>query len=265
MKRRGSFLNSEVPKMTSAASMDYTMNTASAPTGTYRASKRNIIGSRARRGRKLTPRQKQEVRTLINRRAELKYFHSVLAPAISTSAFAITGVPFDIPQSAGASTDTTRIGDSITWCGTLEMNFNMVNSNAQNYNYERIIIFQWHDASSAAPVPTVAHVLLNGPSGAADILSSYNHDYRHQYTILFDNVYSTAGLTTSAANTPTTSATNLPVQRIRISLTKLAKKNVQYIAGSGQANNRLFIISGSGDVVNGPVISWDTKVFFRDS
>lgn len=219
-----------------------------------------------RNQRKLNKRQQKQVKSIIRRGQELKYFVFPQTPIGVTSGGSLTGIPFDIPQSAGASTDTSRIGDSIMWCGSIDFRLQITNGlgvTSDQYNNVRVVIFQWHDTSTATPFPIVSNIFINGPSGSPDVYSQYNHDYRHEYKILFDRTFTTVS-GNSAANT--TQPPNLTINRnYKISLKK-ARKNVQYVGGSGQGSNRLFIfyISDSA-LATHPSIIYTTKVFFRDS
>lgn len=249
-------------------SMDYSMSGAVAPTGTARTSgKRRMIGTRGK-GKALSKRQKADVKRILALQQELKYFPFNFVPTTLTNAFVIDGTMFDVPQSATVGQlDTKRIGDSIMWCGTMEVNLQIVNglgATGDTFNNCRVIILQWHDTSTATPFPVVTQVLLNGPSTVPDIYSTYNHDYRHQYTILFDETYLTVG--PNGPNNPPQSNVATGIHKIRINLTKLARKNAQFVAGGGQGSNRFFMIYGSdSQLATHPNMTFASKVFFRDS
>jgi len=252
----------------SSSSMDISTNSANAPTGTRRTAMRS--GIRKPKGRKLTARQKADVKRLIHINQELKYFPFLFASTGISSTMTIDGTMFDVPQATTTSPDTRRIGDSLMWCGTMEVNLLVVNglgATGDTYNNVRVVIFQWHDVSQATPVPLASSILLNGPINTTtpDVLSVYNHDNRHQYTILYDNTFSTVGSGQSASQ-PLTAATSAGVHRIRINLNKLARKNVQYVGGGGQGSNRFFMLYGSDSVLaTHPFLVFSSKVFFRDS
>jgi hypothetical protein len=225
---------------------------------------------KVQRGRKLNPRQKKEVKSLIRVQQELKYFvSSALNQALVTNAANVIGTNFDIPQSAGASSDTTRIGDQIEWCGNMEFRFSILHrlvAAGPNVSHSRVLIFQWHDTSQATPFPVAAQIFLNGPTGGIDPWSNYNHDYRHQYRIMYDTQVLTTVATAAvppAAICNDNTGTRVITKHISM---KKASKKVSYVAGGLQASNRFFIYYVS-DAAAGfePLITYSTKVFFRDS
>jgi hypothetical protein len=235
-----------------------------------------MVGPRGKRrgGAKLSVRQKKSVIRLMNVGRELKYFVTNRGVTNITTTCTLDGTSFDIPQSAGASTDTSRIGDSITWCGTMEMNLQVTNgqgATSPNYCNARFILMQWHDVTTATPQPLAngSQVLLAGPSGTQDIYSLYNHDFRHQYTILYDNTFKLTGVGINGivfTNVPVTDDTTSGVHKIRVDLNKMAAKNVQYVGGGGQGRNRIFLITVSdSNAAAPPTYIFSTKVFFRDA
>lgn len=208
--------------------------------------------------RKLNPRQKREVKKLIDVGTELYYQVGTLNNQSITTVGSIIGTPFDIAQGI---TDSDRTGDSIHWCGTMEFRIRITNglgSTGDVYNNVRCIIFQYHPNTT----PTIGTVLLTGASGVIDFLSPYSHDNRQTYKILFDKVFTTVGNNSSASNPY---ADNVTLYRsYKISL-KRATKKVQYVAGTTVGTNRFFIILLSdSSLVTHPTVSYTTKVFYRD-
>lgn len=215
---------------------------------------RNSRTSKTMNGRKLTPKQKKQVKTLIKNRQELKYLqYSDANRSVSTTAF-ITGSNFDVAQ---GSTDQERDGDRFQWCGTMDFRISLVAGDT--YNLLRCIIFQWHPDY----VPVVTDLLIVGPSGNQDVWSQYNHDKRQQYTILFDKTYKLVGNGTAGTFPGTDSS--VQYRRHLISF-KRAQKNAQRIGGSLVGTNRCYMcfVSDSAAPVH-PVINWSSKVFYRDS
>jgi len=205
-------------------------------------------------GRKLGPRQKKQVKTLIRNIQELKYLqYSDANRSISSTAF-ITGSNFDIGQGV---TDQERDGDRYQWCGTMDFRISMVAGDT--YNLLRCIVFQWHPDY----VPVVTDLLIVGPSGSQDVWSQYHHDKRQQYTILFDKTYKLVGNGTSGTFPGTDSS--VQYRRHLISF-KRATKRTQRIGGSLVGTNRMYMcfISDSAAPTH-PVINWSSKVFYRDS
>lgn len=227
---------------------------------TYRHSMR----SKTMYGRKLNPKQKKEVKTIIARRQELKYFHYVqAATAVSTTAD-VSGSPFDIVQ---GDQDQERDGDRLQWCGTLEFNLQVVSGQTAGtsdlYNNVRVMLFQWHPTSTSAPSPVASDVLSQGPSGNPDIYSVYNHDTRQNYKILFDRVYRVTLNTNGTIADNSNSTTG--IRRLRISMKK-ARKDVQYVGNGLQGTNRIFLLTVSDSALaTHPTLAFASKIFFRDS
>lgn len=215
-------------------------------------------GRYSKRSRKLNVKQKVQVKRIINRSRELKYFpYSILGVSLTTTP-AITGVPFDISQGDG---DNNRDGDQYDLAGSISLKFQLLAGDTTNL--VRMFVFQWKALSYATPVPVIGDVLLNGPSGSPDIWSQYNHDTRFSYTILWDRTYSLVGNGTSGTF-PGTTSTQI-YRTVRISLRR-ARKKVQLRGGGGQGTNRLFIVymSDSGAATH-PQLSYTTKTFYYDS
>jgi len=214
------------------------------------------------RGRKLSKREKAEVKKLISVRQELKYWQVNASAASMPAPGSWVILPISaVPQ---GDTDLERDGDRLMWCGTMEFNYIMYSSltTGSDVNFNgRVLIAQWHPNSN----PTVSNFLLNGPSANPDVYATYSHDYRQQYTILYDNHEVCIGNGQAAAapsERPTTG-----IIRVKIPTTKWAKQ-AQYAAGSTNGTNQLYIIYGSDTAVAGanrPFIAYSIKIFFRDS
>ena len=214
-----------------------------------------------RRGRKpaLTRTQRMEIQRMVHRNIELKYFafNSGLGSAIG-STMNISPAPFLVPQ---GTTDSSRIGDELTWV-SMKIRFEIVNSlgvASDTYNNFRVCIFQWHPNST----PAATDVFIAGPSGSPDVWSTYGHDRRHEFTIVYDEVFKTVG-NAQAATTPNTSALTTGVQDRSISL-RFAKKKCSFV-GAGVTASNLFYIALVSDstAVPHPTISYQLKTFYRD-
>lgn len=211
------------------------------------------------RGKGLTKKQQAQVRRLVQRNIELKYFafNSGAGSAIS-STFNISPAPFLVTQ---GTTDSQRIGDELTWV-SMTLRFEILNSfgaGADAYNNFRFVIFQWHPNST----PVAADVFIAGPSGLPDVWSTYGHDRRHEFTIIYDEAFKTVG-NGQAATSPYTSLTTTGVQNRQISL-KFAKKKCSFV-GAGTTATNLFYVALVSDsaVVPHPTISYQLKTFYRD-
>lgn len=231
------------------------------PAGPLRM-KRKATTAGFRSGPKLSKRQKNEVKTLISRRSELKFkIQNQSSTAISSTA-SIAAI-FVVGQ--GIS-DQQRIGDSLNWCGTLELNLQVVNglgATGDNYSNVRVILFQWHP-STTDYVPVTSDILLAGPSTNPDIHSVYNHDNRQLYTIIHDKVYRTMG-NVNTTNSVVTTLTSTGVMQIRIPTKRLQKK-AQFTGGANTGTNQIFMIQVSDSALaTHPTTTWAGKVFYRDS
>jgi len=210
------------------------------------------------KGKRLNKRQKKEVKRLIGIRQELKFQNYNQAPASITTTYTVTGAPYDIAQGI---TDSQRVGDSILWCGKIDLTIEVVNglgATADAYNNLRFILFQWHPATT----PTAASLLLSGPSSTQDVYSNYNHDNRQMYKVLLDKVFVTSGGGVSA--TVPWGAGSVKYRRFHVSTKKLTK-HVQYTAGGSTATNRLYVMFASDSALaTHPTMLYSSKVFYRD-
>lgn len=225
-----------------------------------------------RRGRKLTKTQARQVKTIISRKQELKFrFETQNAAVVSNS-----GAVSPLILVGQGVTDTQRVGDSLTLCGKLDLKYawQIAPNSNKSYALVRFIIFQFHPSTDnvTPSYPSANQILLPGPSGAVDVYSWYAHDYRQDYTILYDKtmeligpgVYDADG---SGSNEmwPVTCCSFKHVST-RISLKK-ARKNQQFQAGTLSGTNCLykFQISSVPSADNPPTIISNAKMYFRDS
>lgn len=241
--------------------MSQAMDWASSSAGVRKPAIRRLPRMTMRGGRRkaLTRTQRTEVQRIVRSNIELKYFgfNSGVASAIG-STFNISPAPFLVPQ---GTTDSNRIGDELTWV-SMKLRFEILNSfgvGSDPYNNFRICIFQWHPNST----PTASDVFIPGPTGASDIYSTYGHDRRHEFTIVYDECFKTVG-NGQAATTPYTSMSTTGVQNRDISL-RFAKKKASFV-GAGLTATNLFYMALVSDssVVNHPTITYQIKTFYRD-
>lgn len=214
-----------------------------------------------KRGRKLTRFQKHQAVQSFIRMSELKFCTATQAASQITATGALAQT-LTIPQGV---TDSDRAGDRIMWCGTIEVNLQVVNGQGATgdaYNNVRFILFQWHPNSTTSP-PTIAQILLPGPGGAQDIYSCYNHDHRSEYTILFDEVFLTVGNGNTATNPPQCNVST-GVRRIRIS-TRGMTKQAQFTAGATTGTNMIYLFQVSDSALaTHPTTAYEMKAFYRD-
>lgn len=208
----------------------------------------------------LNPIQKKQVKRLAERKEELKYFLTNQALADISNAGTILDLTL-VPQ---GQTDTTRVGDQLTLCGTLELRGTLqsqVNTVTSQRSLCRTIIFQWKSNT----VPVVADILLVGPSGATDVYSHYNHDQRQMYTVLHDSIHKLVG------NGAAGLAWNPDVHKIlyiKVPLYgKKGAKTLQYAGATTAGTNHVYslFISTEPGGAGCPDMFYQSKVFFRDA
>lgn len=222
--------------------------------------------------RMLTDREKQQVKRMIGDNLELKYVNSYLTEAASTSGGVITGCT-DVPQGDG---DSDRSGDRIKICGTMEIRGSVradvaTGAVSQTVAYIRTILFQWHPTSDstfgAASKPTLASILLNGPSGAPDVYSFYAHDSRQNYSILYDETFKPQGIAYGATPTISGNTDNSHYFSRKVPLAKKVRAQLQYSAASSViATNHIYMmtLSNLASQAQNPRIVWSVKIFYRD-
>lgn len=236
------------------------MDWASSSAGVRKPPMRRTFRMSKRGGRRtaLTRVQRAEVQRLVQRNIELKFFAYNAGGAAITSTFNVSNVMFAVPQGI---TDSTRVGDELTWVSSkLRLEFqNSQGPGADNFNNLRFVIFQWHPNST----PTAGDVFLNGPSGSPDLLSTYSHDRRHEFTVVYDESFKTVG-NGQAATSPYTSTSTTGIQHRDISF-RFAKKKCSFV-GAGTTSTNMFyvaVVSDSG-VVPHPTLLYQIKTFYRD-
>lgn len=222
--------------------------------------------------RQLTQREKVQVKRMIGENIELKFVNAFLTSAASTTTPIITGCT-DVAQGDG---DSDRTGDRTKLVGTLELRARMqanvdTGDVGQTIAYIRMILFQFHPTSDSQnvspPRPTAANILLNGPSGAPDILSFYNHDRRQDYAILYDEVHKLTGIAVGGAGAVSSNSGMCQYISRKIPLAKKVRAQMQYQAASQVvATNHIYMMTMSNlasDLQN-PTLIWSVKTFFRD-
>lgn len=207
--------------------------------------------ARAPRGRKLNKREKNEVKRLISVRQELKYHVS------QTSALAVgtAGQIFQISDIPQGDTDITRDGDRLM-LKKFFVRGSILYSDATNIF--RLIFFQWKPATT----PTIASILLNGPSVAPDVWSSYAHDQRQMYNILWDKTWHLEG-NAAAATSPLTPTSQ---KLFKVTIARRFAKQLQYTAGTTAGTNQIWYLALSDSAAVGhPGITMSVKFHFTDS
>lgn len=207
--------------------------------------------TRAPRGRKLNKREKNEVKRLIAVRQELKFYVS----QTSVQTVSSSGVLFQLTNMAQGDTDQDRDGDRL-------MLKKFFVRGAVQYadvtNLFRIIFFQWKPAST----PTISSILLPGPSTAPDVWSSYAHDSRQQFNILWDKTWHLEG-NASAATAPLTPSSQ---KLFKVSISRRFAKQLQYAGGTTTGTNQIYYLAVSDSAaVSHPTVTMSVKFHFTDS
>lgn len=225
-------------------------------------------GQRSRRARRrkpahstIPPQMRAEVGRIVHnaikREPEVKY----LTTGLNTTFGGVTTMTFlsltDVPQAAGASTDTTRIGDFIT-ARSLQLRLNIIRNPATSnvVEFVRIMVIQRHAQFSVDP-PTFANTFLNDPvSVATNFRSFYIQDGRHLYTVLLDRMFTMTGLTATTEGAI--------FEHINVSLAS-ARKKLNYISGSTTNGiDNIFVGYLCNTVTTPPTLTFGAKFEFTD-
>lgn len=146
-----------------------------------------------------------------------------------------------IPQTAGASTDSTRIGDkvklkSITVKLRLKGTVSAVTPFGQCI---RIMIFQFiAPSTTAAPLtPTLNNILLaDVPTGVRSAMSHRDVDHMKTYVMLYDKTFFVPNQCTAVG----TAGNWVKMIKIQVPL-KYAQKTINFSAGGTESNNSIWL------------------------
>lgn len=204
------------------------------------------------RGRKLSKREKAEVKKLIAVRQELKFFLS------QTNARAVTNSPviFQITNIPQGVADTDRTGDRLY----LKKAYVRLHVAIGDFtNMFRIIFFQWKP--NTVPAISGSDILLPGASGSIDYLSQYNHDNRQEFRILYDRTYNLNGNGSGASDPITSTSQVIKFIKLRPKL-----KQLQYAGGSTVGTNQVYYLAISdSSILPNPTFSMSVKFLYTDS
>lgn len=199
---------------------------------------------------------KKAVKADSKKKDEVKY-HTVAQSYVNVPNLAgYLKVLTDIPQTAGAANDTSRIGDSI-FLKALELRAIIKNKGGTSVA-ERVIIFQWHIDDNVT-APTVTDVLSTGYGAATDCLSPYNHDSikGNKLTILYDKTFPMVE----------TGSNGMHTIYKKIDL-KYAKKKIQYVSGQVKGMHNIWMLA-IGSEINvadqaDSELGYTSRVFYID-
>lgn len=202
----------------------------------------------------LNPRQVKQVKKIVSKEEELKYFLAAQNGVAITSTAAI--VPLSsIPQ--GIS-DTQRVGDALEY---KNLEVRMFLSIGNPTNLVRIIFFQWFPT---ATTPIATNILLTGYTGSIDTTSTYSHDYRHDFKVLKDLFCPLIGNLTVPVLAPAV-YTDTTIRVFHFHLRGF-RKQVQFAGGTTQGSNQLYVLQISDSpAAPRPVIALSTKLTFVDA
>jgi len=198
---------------------------------------------------------KKEIKSLVKRetKGEAKYLLTTGSTTVTYNGYLYR--LSSVPQSAGASSDTTRIGDSIKPT-SLQLNYTYYNIGAPGVNpYEsdcRVIVFRWLvDDSLSAPT---AGLIVNSVGGLNAALSTFNHDQRANFEVLYDKMHLISNSTLQPTNQP---------HRVNI---KVNAKDIQYVAAATNGIGNLYImVIGDSDTAVDPYFGYYAQLNFVDN
>jgi len=152
-----------------------------------------------KKSKKLSAPMKKAIKNLIvkNIRPEIKYTSFALGtnagPIVCNTNFTPLQLDSLLTQSAGNSTDITRIGDQIK-IHRLEMRLQLSGQSNYSGGTVRITIFQWHGDNSI-DVPTATDLFNAGVSALPDSMPMRNEDHKRggQCSFLYDKSFSLNG------------------------------------------------------------------------
>lgn len=211
-----------------------------------------------RKGRRLNKRQARQVKNIIGRRQEHKYYDSY------TDAQPLTTTPliYQISTIAQGDTDISRDGDRLM-LSSVHVRGNIEYDLGTPFTYVRLIFFQWKPLSNALQTD----ILAPGANTVnIDETSHYNWDRRQLFRILWDRTFVLIGNgtqdTSNGENNPLTTKSVYSFNR-RL-YPKL--KQLQYSAGGTTGTNQIWYLaystySGS----NTPQITMTCRHTFTDS
>lgn len=185
------------------------------------------------------PITRKQVKRMIEKKEEIKHFPIFTSGGVD-SAGDLTNLT-SIAQGVGAS---VRVGEEL-FLKSVIMSYEIIGADATNYL--RVIVFQWHDAST----PAIADVLQ--PGSGNPWIAPYNPSRTNSYTVLWDKAFSTT------VNGPNSANGRVHLRTMR---RKIEFAGTSTSAASGQLY--LIRISDSLAVAN-PSFAMNGLVLFTDS
>lgn len=198
---------------------------------------------------------KQEIKSLVKNqmKGESKWYVTVGSTSATYNGTLVR--LSSVPQSAGASNDTTRIGDALQPT-SLQLNYTFYNIGAPGVNpYEsdiRVVVFRWLvDDSLSAPT---AGLIVNSTGGLSAAISTFNHDQRGNFEVLYDKLHLCSNSTLNPTNKP-----------VRTSI-KVNSKMIKYVAGATNGLNNIYLlVIGDSDTAVDPYFGYYAQLNFQDN
>jgi len=208
--------------------------------------KKNMSG----RDRHIASIAKREANRAVNADEELKIF-DVFTNTQNIGTGGTLANQTLIPQGVGNS---QRVSDEV-YLRRLLFTWQVVQLNTDIYGDVRIILFQWHP-NTAIATPTLASILQNTTGNG--LWTAYNWQERDQYTVIYDEVVSAAGLATA----PTASSNQ---RALNIRLTPPRRKMVFALASTAASNSVWLLQVSDSAIAPFPVMTYNLRIEYVDA
>lgn len=201
----------------------------------------------------LSQRQKKQVKRIINAEHEPKYILS----ASSYQYIDSNGWTLDLSPIAQGDTDVSRDGDQVR-PRSLVFNYQIfLNNSTVTACQARVIIFRWIPFDTTAP--TVAD-LLNSTGSNYSVMSTFVHDKRDNFEVLYDNYHMATTWLNGSSTQPYYKDINIPLT---------ANKPIKFVAGSTVGENKIYALVicdvSSAQTTNRPQLSYYTQLNYIDN
>lgn len=223
-----------------------------------------------KRGKKLTKRQKKEVKTLIARDVETKCFNGSYG---EDSTVSYNGTMHDLSNISVGTGQGNRIANLITikrfWISFYITLGESLLLSPDSYCNVRIILFRWREDSAVA-TPLLGDILDSVSSLVNySVQMPYNYNTRQKYEIIMDKIFQVAPEPEYNGSSLEKIAAGPDVNKIRRYAfwgKKLGAKRIKFDDGSNHGFNKLYAcyISDSGTTPH-PVINWCSHLYYDDA
>lgn len=190
---------------------------------------------------------------------ELKYHTAALLTSTAATVSNSAGWLFyDLCVTAQGLTDSTRVGDNIK-IEKLDVKMQLDANSTFRTGTVRVFMFQWH-ADNSISTPLNTDLFMASISGFTDSCSPPNEDNKKgkKWTMLYDKTYSMCNVTADSS-----------IKNLRFSCPlKFARKKLQYVIGSGQGYDHIYIgmIADKPAVgTNSVLAAYTTRLYYRDA